>query len=730
MASKYGEKLQAVEHSIRTSQYKEAEKILSEIENYRPQKMMYFILKAMLNIKIEGTNHKIFDILNKKIGILDDEEIIHKYFEIIKEAAELSGDRGEFARIEKKEKRVLNSLTGECGEQEDFGKLEKYCVYCNHNDITYEECAKMTNMFYCYDMKIPYVIAALYCNFINGAQRFVIRKNILNTSNVNFLIEHIRNKRDFILVPSIENDYVYELIRKILSEMGCTVKYIDSGIENTDGVICDRRDEIIKSEIDSEKAYILLCNRKDMAGFELQSEIKTDMSGLIREYDHGYDNYICADIIGNYMDFISDIYCEKCDELINKSDATVKFSIVLPARNSATTLKHTIMTCLDQTYTGNFEIIISDNSTGCNSSVYELYKEISDSRIKYIKTPRDLPLTKSFEYAYLHACGEYILAIGSDDGALPWMLEKLDIITTEYQEEEIIQWERGFYAWPGFGGGQQNELIIPRKYNNSQLDAFYKDKNDYMAEILVSTDNMYLLPMLYINSCFKRTYFKTLLRKTGRLWDGICQDIYIGMVNICINDRILNIRYPLTIAGMSSGSVGANANRGNKTNIEYNKMIAESTKDNCVGGYCRSPYEKLVPENGTDVSSLYNSFLRMISLGLLPPEYVDVLIDWKKWYINIVNNLDIRDMAFDRKIHELRYAAAYHGKEFLDWFDKNLWSIFEEPEIIEPEVKDTVRTYNVGTNQNGGLILDASEYGVQDVYGAVQLFAEKSGLQS
>ena len=87
-------------------------------------------------------------------------------------------------------------------------------------------------------------------------------------------------------------------------------------------------------------------------------------------------------------------------------------------------------------------------------------------------------------------------------------------------------------------------------------------------------------------------------------------------------------------------------------------------------------------------------------------------------------------MAFDRKIHELRYAAAYHGKEFLDWFDKNLWSIFEEPEIIEPEVKDTVRTYNVGTNQNGGLILDASEYGVQDVYGAVQLFAEKSGLQS
>lgn len=84
--------------------------------------------------------------------------------------------------------------------------------------------------------------------------------------------------------------------------------------------------------------------------------------------------------------------------------------------------------------------------------------------------------------------------------------------------------------------------------------------------------------MLYINSGFKRSYMKTLLEKTGRLWDGICQDIYMSIVNILINDHILNIRYPLTIAGMTGRSIGATCVQAHTEDNELIKFKDEQRK--------------------------------------------------------------------------------------------------------------------------------------------------------
>ena len=54
---------------------------------------------------------------------------------------------------------------------------------------------------------------------------------------------------------------------------------------------------------------------------------------------------------------------------------------------------------------------------------------------------RSVPLSKSFEYAYIHAKGEYIFALGSDDGLLPWGLSALEEVIEAFPNEEIIQWE-------------------------------------------------------------------------------------------------------------------------------------------------------------------------------------------------------------------------------------------------------------------------------------------------
>lgn len=446
-----------------------------------------------------------------------------------------------------------------------------------------------------------------------------------------------------------------------------------------------------------------------------------------RLYNFQTDYYECALTFGwcgDYLSYVSEIYGFSVKEAIMQP-AKCKFSIVIPARNSATTLFHTIKTCLEQTYKGSYEIVVSDNSTGGNAEIYSLCKEINDPRIIYRKTPRDLQLCKSFEYAYLQAHGEYIFALGSDDGLLPWALETLDSVTKQYPEEEIIQWERGFYAWPGFNYGQQNQFIIPRAYKKGEYGCYYKSGASYIATVLKESQAMYTLPMMYINSCFKRSYFTTLWEKTGRLWDWACQDIYMGVISACIKPVILNLEYPLSIAGMSSASIGTKSNKGIVTDQEYMQILQETKADHNMGGFCRSYLEREIPLTSTDTWSLYCSLLRAMTIGVLSEQSLDELFDWKQIYKKLASELDVRDVIFDKKIHEMRYTAMRKGEEFLCWFDQEIYYHCLSPRTIDNnrlEEMKQVKSYKKQKMPGGGIVLDASEYMVKNVYDAVKLF--------
>lgn len=432
---------------------------------------------------------------------------------------------------------------------------------------------------------------------------------------------------------------------------------------------------------------------------------------------------------GSYLSYICQVHDTDIAKLLD-APSSLSYSVIIPARNSAATLRYTLMTCLRQKYQGDYEIVLSDNSSPGNTEVYQLYKELNDPRIQYYRTPREYNLSRSFEFAYLHARGEFILSLGSDDALLPWALEVLDSIRKEHPEEDIIQWERGFYAWPGFNGGQQHQFVIPRNYQKGKFQPWYCSKNYYFGSILSNSNQMYLLPNLYLNSGCKRSYLKTILEKTGRLFDGICQDIYMGVVNIAINEKILNIQYPLTIAGMSGGSMGAKANMVYEPNQTETAFLNELKKTANIGAYSPSPYERLMPEVMTDKSSLYNCILRMVARGVIPESDLKQ-IDFEKWFLDVYSQMDIRDPLFDRKIHYFRYTAALHGKDFLEWFDRNIYHKAFIPYRLDERKAAMLRErkcYTEGTDSYGGRTMDASRYGVENVYDAAVLFERLSGL--
>ena len=83
-----------------------------------------------------------------------------------------------------------------------------------------------------------------------------------------------------------------------------------------------------------------------------------------------------------------------------------KFTILIPTRERADTLYHTIRACLNQTYS-NYEVIVSDNYSQDNT--YDVVHSFSDSRLKYINTGKRMSMSENFDFALSYVSDGYVM---------------------------------------------------------------------------------------------------------------------------------------------------------------------------------------------------------------------------------------------------------------------------------------------------------------------------------
>lgn len=570
----------------------------------------------------------------------------------------------------------------------------------------------------------------------------------------------------FVVVSEAENHELHWILAGILSELGQNVYFVEEpagpakvkereewvqvletslrlarkqnnitiipafGLEGGEGAD-DNRDYIVDyvvRELTENDSAVVVASGKLLDRLAERKILKKRMGRLSEVYQNlsFLQHQVQFGWAGSYLSYISDIYgCQVAEGMREPSQCM--FSIVIPARNSAGTLQYTLQTCLEQSCQGSYEIIVSDNSVNGKTEVYELCRDMADERIRYIRTPRDLPLSKSFEYAVLQARGEFILPIGSDDGLLPWALETLEDVRKRYPEEPVIQWYRGFYAWPGFNGGQENMFVIPCRIKKQKCRAFFLDRKDYLRQITRSASGIYLLPNLYINAGFKREYMWKILKKTGRMWDGWNQDVYMGVLNICINERILNVDEALTIAGMSSGSMGY-LNLSNKTGKEKEKTEKDARvmlRWGNMGGYIFTEKERELPNISNDDLVMANAVLRAKYYGLMAEEDEAQLLDYKRIFANTFLNMSLEEKRFERFLQEAALLAENRGEEFKKWFMEAVYSNYANPVWYDAEAAEQAKrnkTYKEEKTAGGGMTVDASEYGVKNIAEAVRLY--------
>lgn len=750
---------------------KAAAQRLEKLYEIKPVRLKWYIEKARYVWKVKGSVQEAFGILADKGWHLFPYPGIH---ELTRLYMDLVGSYQDTHDMQRHKLLYLGICESAAKEDEDW-LIEIKGNFCRAKSAFLEKpeaenaALDLLEFYFLFHNNVMFFLLTAYMREIN-ASFTAGREWFLQFANSDFLSENLSAgcRVPFIIAEDENSDgldeeiacfilrqlqkEVYHIKPPIVCDVDHEVDLKDTAAISLDSmtaaeklytiypaeIVCggeargDNRDHILNGLIRNElkgRFAVVLTSGILMDNLCCQPLLKKNLERLYNFVSPALESQMVFGWAGDYLAYISQIHDTDAAALLN-APAEVAYSIIVPARNSSSTLRYTLMTCLNQRYTGDYEIVLSDNSTPGNTEIYRLYKELDDHRIKYYRTPREYNLSRSFEFAFLHAKGEFLLSLGSDDALLPWALETLDVIRKSYPNENIIQWERGFYAWPGFNGGQQNEFIIPKKYQKGEYLPRYVEQQNYFASIFSDSNTMYALPNLYLNSGCKKVYLKTILAKTGRLFDGICQDIYMGVVNVAINKRLLKLSYPLAIAGMSDASIGAKANMAYTLNEEETEFLNELKRTANLGGYCASPYERLMPEVTTDKSSLYNSILRMIARGIIAETDLEYF-DFRKWFLDVYSQMDIRDPLFDKKVHYFRYTASLHGSVFLKWFDENIYDNACTPRLLDKKKVARLRvkkTYAERENQYGGRTIDASRYNVRNIYDAAKLFEKLTML--
>lgn len=223
----------------------------------------------------------------------------------------------------------------------------------------------------------------------------------------------------------------------------------------------------------------------------------------------------------------------------------IKFSIVIPTRERADTLFHTIATCTSQDY-DNLEIIVSDNFS--NDNTRDVVLSFQDKRITYINTNKRLGMSSNWEFGLSHVTGDFVMFLGDDDGLLPNAVKDIANILSEHKYPAII-WQKPDYNWP-------TAINMPNYMSVSLSNKIFIMNGAVLLYLISKGFTSYgKLPVIY--SGFVSTVIVAKIRKkSGKFFCSVTPDIYSGFaLTSQIKYYIYSFR-PFSVNGGSHHSHG------------------------------------------------------------------------------------------------------------------------------------------------------------------------------
>lgn len=266
-----------------------------------------------------------------------------------------------------------------------------------------------------------------------------------------------------------------------------------------------------------------------------------------------------------------------------------RFSVIIPQKDRAEYLEHTLKTCMIQDYP-NFEIIVSDDCSEDNS--VEVVKELAkrDSRIKLFAHNHHLGMRDNFEFALNQVKDGYVMALGGDDALLPGCVWRMYEILKE-SGKELLTW-----ATPVFHYDENGKSLLA-----------VKRRKDYTVKILKSEDFLNKIaktfhyqidecPMFYMKGIASTALVNRVKNRTPDHCFYYCPtpDGFSGVVLAGEVEDYAYTDEPLSLCGDTKKSQGKNyARTDQKSRFESQQFFNDNIRRTMHKELASQPYSPL-----------------------------------------------------------------------------------------------------------------------------------------
>lgn len=339
---------------------------------------------------------------------------------------------------------------------------------------------------------------------------------------------------------------------------------------------------------------------------------------------------------------------------MTKTESKPLFTVIIPTKDRAEYLHHTLRTCSNQDYE-NLEVIVSDDGSSDNTKEVVLEAARKDTRIKYV-TPGSVGMRDNFEFALDHVKAGYVIALGGDDGILPYGISEM---WKALQETglDLLTWRPMGFLYPAIRSGR-GQMNLNRPGKSKVLRS-----SEYLAR--QARDLHYIRdiesPMFYVKGVVATRLVEQVRSRTadGKFYVCPTPDGFSGIVLAGEVEQYAFSGIPFTIGGASPTAQGLAYISGG----DESKKISESFYRAVSGvpmhrDLASQPYSPLISVMTADY---------LLTAKDLPgwPGHVPA-IDYKNLLVKGLKELANALYAPDRLNRELGILlkiAQYHGLE-------------------------------------------------------------------
>lgn len=262
---------------------------------------------------------------------------------------------------------------------------------------------------------------------------------------------------------------------------------------------------------------------------------------------------------------------------------SIKFTVIIPTRERADTLLHSLKTCVAQDY-DNLEIVVCDNFS--QDHTRDVVFSFQDQRIKYIRSESRLSMMENFELAFSGISEGYVFSMGDDDGMTRNSIQYANNIITETQTDAIVS-DFAHYFWPNVSGSAAGQLIFSNHHGYETRDC-----HSDLQRVLYRRRPFQHIPCIYYGY-IKAQKLIELRKLHGKLFITSIVDLASSICLSLICKQYVFSKQPLAIAGTSNRSNGMSLMRV-IDNEEETILWKQESASMCIHPFQTTPSIKLM----------------------------------------------------------------------------------------------------------------------------------------